>query len=355
MNRLSLNYFDIMVLDCLYKMNGERSGSAVFHLFKGKRSSQTIQDAGLFQTAKYFGIAPQCSRRDISASLTKLEQHSYLESLFETDTYKATASGTAALSRALTERPWPAHCHGAYYQQAARVLWKRLSLLVQVLSHKLQGSRQYIPVTKDYKTLHWVKRFLFRHTDHIEMANSLFAMLEAHLQKLDDKAAQIFVYSLTSHHRIGYTSRQLADALKEDEWYVYIMFWASVHYFIYSLPACEHSLLKDLLSDVHLENALTESTRKTWQMVKQGIPIQRIAEIRKLKTATIEDHIVEISLHEPAFVIDDYVTVEDQIKITEFSKRMQTNKIKQIRDGLEQQFSYFQIRLALTKQVQQYD
>ncbi len=187
------------------------------------------------------------------------------------------------------------------------------------------------------------------------MANSLFAMLEENLHKIDDKAAQIFVYSLTSHDRIGFTSRQLADTLKEDEWYVYVMFWASVHYFIHSLPECEHSLLKDLLSDVYLENALTESTRKTWQMVKQGIPIQRIAEIRKLKTATIEDHIVEISLHEPAFMIDDYVSAEDQLHIAAFAKRMRTNKIKQIRDGLEQQFSYFQIRLALTKQVQQYD
>ncbi|MEC0521713.1 helix-turn-helix domain-containing protein [Bacillus inaquosorum] len=352
---MSLNYFDIMVLDCLCKINGERSGSAVFHLFKGKRSSQTIQDAGLFQTAKYFGMAQQCSRSDISASLTKLEQHSYLEPMPETDTYKVTASGAAALSHALNERPWPAHCHGAYYQQAAGVLWKRLSLLVQVLSHKQRGSRQYIPVTNDYKTLHWVKKYLSRNTDHIKMANSLFAMLEEKLHKIDDKAAQIFVYSLTSHDRIGYTSRQLADKLKEDEWYVYVMFWASVHYFIHSLPECEHSLLKDLLSDVYLENALTESTRKTWQMVKQGIPIQRIAEIRKLKTATIEDHIVEISLHEPAFMIDDYVSAEDQLHIAAFAKRMRTNKIKQIRDGLEQQFSYFQIRLALTKQVQQYD
>ncbi|MEC2058852.1 YpbB family protein [Bacillus stercoris] len=352
---MSLNYFDIMVLDCLCKINGERSGSAVFHLFKGKRSSQTIQDAGLFQTAKYFGMAAQCSRNNISASLDKLEKHSYLAPLSETDTYKVTASGEGVLRHALSERPWPVHCHGAHYQQAASVLWKRLSLLVQVLSHKQKGSRRYIPVTKDYKTLHWVKKYLSRHTDHKEMARSLFAMLEAHLKKIEDKAAQIFVYSLTSHDRIGYTSRQLADTLKEDEWYVYIMFWASVHYFIHSLPECEDALLKDLLSDVHLDNALTESTRKTWQMVKQGFPIHRIAEIRKLKTATIEDHIVEISLHEPAFIINDYVSAEDQIQIAAFAKRMRTNKIKQIRDGLGQRFSYFQIRLALTKQVQQYE
>ncbi len=107
MDRLSLNYFDIMVLDCLCKINGERSGSAVFHLFKGKRSSQTIQDAGLFQTAKYFGMAQQCSRSDISASLTKLEQHSYLEPMPETDTYKVTASGEAKIEACSVNAPGP--------------------------------------------------------------------------------------------------------------------------------------------------------------------------------------------------------------------------------------------------------
>lgn len=104
---MSLNYFDIMVLDCLCKINGERSGSAVFHLFKGKRSSQTIQDAGLFQTAKYFGMAAKCSRSDISASLDKLEKHSYLAPMSESDTYKVTASGAAVLRHALSERPCP--------------------------------------------------------------------------------------------------------------------------------------------------------------------------------------------------------------------------------------------------------
>jgi uncharacterized protein YpbB len=54
-------------------------------------------------------------------------------------------------------------------------------------------------------------------------------------------------------------------------------------------------------------------------------------------------------------VIDEYISAEDQLQIAEFAKSMRTNKIKQIREGLEQRFSYFQIRLALAKQVKQYD
>lgn len=36
-DRLLLNYFDIMVFDCFFKINGEWLGSVVFYLFKGKR------------------------------------------------------------------------------------------------------------------------------------------------------------------------------------------------------------------------------------------------------------------------------------------------------------------------------
>ncbi|MCY7945938.1 hypothetical protein MOC03_06265, partial [Bacillus atrophaeus] len=98
---MSLNYFDIMVLDCLEKIDAERSQSAVFHLLKGKRSSQTIQDAGLFQIAKYFGMVPDCSRSDITASLKKLKQLAFVKAMNETDTYRVTAEGAQELKRAL--------------------------------------------------------------------------------------------------------------------------------------------------------------------------------------------------------------------------------------------------------------
>ncbi|MCY8098546.1 helix-turn-helix domain-containing protein, partial [Bacillus atrophaeus] len=67
------------------------------------------------------------------------------------------------------------------------------------------------------------------------------------------------------------------------------------------------------------------------------------------------DHIVEISLHQPSFFIEQYISKEEQQRIVEFAKNMQTNKMKRIREGLHQQFSYFQIRLALAKTVSQYE
>ncbi|MFB8735047.1 helix-turn-helix domain-containing protein [Bacillus sp. SL00103] len=47
-------------------------------------------------------------------------------------------------------------------------------------------------------------------------------------------------------------------------------------------------------------------------MSKKGFDIEQIAHIRSLKKATIEDHIVELSIHEPSFSIEPYVSIEEQ-------------------------------------------
>lgn len=355
MFRLAINYFDTVVLDCLDKIDGERTPSAVFHLLKGKKSSQTIQDAGLFQIAKYFGMASQCERGDIAASLHKLTENSYITAGKEEGTWKVTARGVQRLERAFAERPWPKHCHGANYQTPAGTLWRRLSLLIQVLSNKEHQCSQYIPVTNDVQTLRWVKWFMRKNRDAKELSIQMHDALFQLLQGVSERQALIFVYSLTSFNRIGKTNKQLALQLNEDEWYVSVQFWGAVHYVIQSLPQCAYPALRELLSDLQAESALTQSARKTFELLEKGFPIERIAAVRNLKTATIEDHIVEISLHQPAFFIEQYLSEEEQRMITAFAKQHQTNKIKRIREGMQMRFSYFQIRLALAKTVNQHD
>ncbi|QQD80532.1 helix-turn-helix domain-containing protein [Bacillus siamensis] len=352
---MAINYFDTVVLDCLDKIDGERTPSAVFHLLKGKKSSQTIQDAGLFQIAKYFGMASQCERGDIADSMHKLAGDSYITAGKEEGTCKVTARGVQKLERSFAERPWPKHCHGANYQTPAVTLWKRLSLLIQVLSNKERQCSQYIPVTNDVQALRWVKRFMRKNRDDKELSVQMHDALFQLLQGVSERQALIFVYSLTSFDRIGKTNKQLASQLNEDEWYVSVQFWGAVHYVIQSLPQCAHPALGELLSDLRAESALTQSARKTLELLEKGFPIERIAAVRNLKTATIEDHIVEISLHQPAFFIEQYISEEDQRMITAFAKQHQTNKIKRIREGMQMRFSYFQIRLALAKTVKQHD
>ncbi|WP_345807784.1 helix-turn-helix domain-containing protein [Bacillus pumilus] len=346
---MTLHYLDVMLMDSVYKLNGERSISAVYHLFKGKKSSQTIQDASLFELSRYFGCYPGFTRDQLNRSALKLEEKHYIRKTDET--LSITEAGQRMLHQHFSEKPMPAYFHGAKYHDKAKMLWMRLSLLVQVLSHHMAGSHQYVPIQRDVSVQSWTKSFLKQHQQKSKLSEELHHELEKLLMSLSDQEALIFVYSLTSNERIGRTYQQMAEWMKEDVWYVYLLFWNVLHYFIQSAQKGEAPILQQLVGDLEFKRVLTTSTHKTLELVQKGFDIEQIAHIRSLKKATIEDHIVELSIHEPSFSIDPYVSIKEQREILAVARELQTNKMKLIKEKLEHPFTYFQIRLALTRMV----
>ncbi|WP_366595924.1 helix-turn-helix domain-containing protein [Bacillus pumilus] len=346
---MTLHYLDVMLMDSVYKLNSERSISAVYHLFKGKKSSQTIQDASLFELSRYFGCYPGFTRDQLNRSALKLEEKHYIRKTDET--LSITEAGQQMLHQHFSEKPMPAYFHGAKYHDKAKMLWMRLSLLVQVLSHHMAGSHQYVPIQRDVSVQSWTKSFLKQHQQKSKLSEELHHELEKLLMNLSDQEALIFVYSLTSHERIGRTYQQMAEWMKEDVWYVYLLFWNVLHYFIQSAQKGEAPTLQKLVGDLEFKRVLTTSTHKTLELVQKGFDIEQIAHIRSLKKATIEDHIVELSIHEPSFSIDPYVSIKEQREILAVARELQTNKMKLIKEKLEHPFTYFQIRLALTRMV----
>ena len=143
----------------------------------------------------------------------------------------------------------------------------------------------------------------------------------------------------------------MAEWVKEDVWYVYLLFWNVLHYFIHSAQKGEAPIMQLIVGDLEFKRVLTTSTHRTLELVQKGYDIDQIAHIRSLKKATIEDHIVELSIHEPSFLIEPYVSVEEQQAIHDVASQLQTNKMKLIKENLEHPFTYFQIRLALTRMV----
>ncbi|MEH7733853.1 helix-turn-helix domain-containing protein [Bacillus pumilus] len=346
---MTLHYLDVMLMDSVYKLNDERSISAVYHLFKGKKSSQTIQDASLFELSRYFGCYPGFTRDQLNRSALKLEEKHYIRK--NDETLSITEAGQQMLHQHFSEKPMPAYFHGAKYHDKAKMLWMRLSLLVQVLSHHMAGSHQYVPIQRDVSVQSWTKSFLKQHQQKSKLSEELHHELEKLLMNLSDQEALIFVYSLTSHERIGRTYQQMAEWMKEDVWYVYLLFWNVLHYFIQAAQKGEAPTLQKLVGDLEFKRVLTTSTHKTLELVQKGFDIEQIAHIRSLKKATIEDHIVELSIHEPSFSIDPYVSIKEQREILAVARELQTNKMKLIKEKLEHPFTYFQIRLALTRMV----
>ena len=114
-----------------------------------------------------------------------------------------------------------------------------------------------------------------------------------------------------------------------------------------------YPLLSTLINDWQRgENPhLTQSTQTTLRYIQEGKNLGEIAEVRRLKVNTIEDHLVEIVLSDKSFPIADYVSISRMRgKLQTAIKELDTKKLKAIKQMVDnKQISFFQIRLVLAK------
>lgn len=346
---MKLDYFHTVLLICINQLNGERTASAIYHLLKGKKSSQTIQDGKLFNLSHLFGLFPKLSRKQTDTAWEILNQKELIDMLPGNLCF-ITPKGKEVLMKNLKETPIPSSLNGWKYGDLSRVFWRRLSILVQVVSNLSYGRKGYLPITKNHEDLQWVKEFL-RQTSvsKEELATKLYDELKQVLQLHSAKEATIFVQRLTSSMKIGLTFEQIAYKHDEDPIYTYLLFWNVIHTILQLLQHSQESrfdILNQIIMDKANTDALTTSTKVTRAYVLQGKTISEIASIRNLKQSTIEDHIVELTLHDPLYSPAFFLQDNDFRKIMEAIDKLQTHQLKKVKEYLNHKYSYFQIRLA---------
>lgn len=345
---MKLSYFHIVLLYCVKQFNGERSASAIYHLLKGKKSSQTIQDGKLFNVSHMFSIFPRLSRVQINAAWHDMLQEGIIVRIPENQLI-ITEKGILELETSLKERPFPVYIHGWNYGDIGRLFWRRLSLLVQVVSNAAYERKDYLPVTKNQDDLDWVKIFLRKtKISKTELNKNLYMEILQVLQEQPDRGAVIFVQKLTSSNKIGLTFEQIAAKEKEDSHYIYLLFWGIIHSFIelQQLKGDKFPLLNEIIKDKFQGEFLTSSSKKTKHYLLQGKSIAEISNIRRLKESTIEDHIVEITLHDKHFQPWKFLSETDYLVIKKTIAKLNTHQLKMVREALDRNFSYFQIRLV---------
>ncbi|WP_299088282.1 helix-turn-helix domain-containing protein [uncultured Metabacillus sp.] len=340
-------YFHLVLLYCIKQFNGERSLSAIYHLLNGKKSSQTIQDGKLFNLSHMFSLFPRLSRQYLNEACEELLQEDLLE-LLPNQHYFVTDKGKFMLNERLAKRPLPAKLNGWEYGDLGRIFWRRLSLLVQVLSNFVYERKQYLPLTKNQEDLLWVKSFLNQiPISKSDLAEELYKEIKDFLLLQTTNRAAIFTQRLTSSQTIGLTFEQIARKHNEDPTFVYLLFWDVIHSMVdFQKTEKQDSIFYAIIKDKRQNNSLTSSSAKTRAYLLQGITLQDIAAIRKLKISTIEDHIVEITLHDQSFIPSAFLSTEDFEEISEAIKSLHTHQLKKIKEYLNHKYSYFQIRLA---------
>lgn len=332
------------------QLEKDRSITSVYYILKGKPSIQTIQDAHLFHLDNYFAVYRTLRKQQFMDMVNWLEKKDYVQK--RCSDFTITKKG-----HYFVEQHEPIlqtyNMEGYRFKQIEVSFYKRLLLLVQVWTNAEQNNFTYIPIIEDKKIEDWVKHVYQKNKFKINTyLHSLFNELSAIFSTFHTESAiEIWVQQLTGYQRIGKTIYQLAQEyglLAED---IYLMTTSVNHFLlneIQKLPS-SYPLLSFIATNHHSDVLLTASAQITYQMINQNYTLEEIAARRKLKLNTIYDHIVEVSLNDPEFMIDPYVEPTVQEEIYDVLQQVDSYKLKTIKDRVSHHISYFEIRLVLSK------
>jgi uncharacterized protein YpbB len=343
-----MNHMEMIILYCLQKLKGERTIYSVYHLLKGKRSSQTIQDAHLFKLTNLFQVYGFMDRKDVEATVAAAYEKGWVSPLSEQH-YVITERGGKDLDRYLEANPLPVYLNGWKNHQLSDVFWERLSLLVQVVSNLIFQEHGYVPIQKNKESHLWLKTFLKNHRlGRNELGEQLYNELTDCFEQDKHINPNLLVVRLTGYNRIGMTSLQAAELLGLEFSRYHFEFQNVLHFLIRAVESERESfrILSSLTGDVVHSVALTQSTQKTYELFKRGHTIRQISKLRRLKTSTIEDHIVEIALNVKDFSINPFVGDALQLEIVEAAESSASKQLRFIRERIADA-SYFEIRLVL--------
>jgi uncharacterized protein YpbB len=341
-------YLSSLILSCLQKINGERTTYSIYHLLKGKKSSQTISDAHLFNMTNLFQTYPQISRNYFDKIIRGHINKNYVQ-IVDVDKVTITTKGMEHLEKVASQMPIPRVLNGWRYHTIQEDFWKRLSLFIQVCSNLINYDSSYIPVYHDNKTSDWVKDILLKlNKNREELSEELLREVISCLNNTEEIMPEVIVWRLTGHKQIGLTSVQVAELFKMDLFYFHLHFLNVIHFMIDRIASNrnQYPILQHFLFDYEKPIILTNSSLVTYRYLKLGYTIEEIASIRNLKTSTIEDHIVEIVLNDHSFPLEPFVPFQVESMIREAIQKLNSKQLKMIRQELEGNISYFQIRLV---------
>ncbi|WP_176757385.1 helix-turn-helix domain-containing protein [Salimicrobium halophilum] len=312
---------------------------------RGKKSSQTFQDAKVYGIDQYYGVYPGLRREMITRVLHRLEEEKAIERVDES---RVTITGVGR--QELSDSDFSLYFSGMEYSEAVNQFQDRLLLWVQVLSNAAHRQDHYFPVVEKTPVQQWVKTFYNREKRHLQSdAAALFRELNLTLQPFTDMEKNLFVRRFTGGDGTGWTYDQLAETgdIEPIDVPLYIK---NMHYYLFFTAAEDRTLhLHKLTGDLVKKETLTASSKKSIQLFDQYQSIEDVAAVRGLKTSTIEDHLVEAVLVDPGRPVDAFISDSGFEEIRQVVRKTGTKRLKIIHDQLNGGYSYFQLRIVLAK------
>lgn len=318
--------------------------AASFHLLRGKRSGQTLQDVKYYGVKRFFGLLPKLPAGQFEKAVEVLKQDGLVMSSSES------LISLSAKGREAANRLPDFHFNGMDYQGREMIFFGRLSLTVQTLSHFRAGQPSFLPVQKDWDIQHHVRRFLAKSTiQDPAFAGRLKDELEQVLRRsgMDDRQKDIFIHRFAGYRLSGWTWDQLGERFQLDPFDVHLLFIEGLHRILRVIESSSDlPLLHFMAENVKVTSYLTDSSRETKRMFESGMKMEEIAAARRLKMSTIEDHFVEMAINDPSFPLVQFVPEGAVDEVIGKAKELGTKRLRPLKTEFDS-LTYFQLRLIL--------
>lgn len=337
---------DKLILTIAATLHEQRSYSSIFHIIKGKKSSQTIQDVHLFSLTNYFSILPKLSKEQFMERLHALKDFGYIT--MESELINVTSIGMDLIHRSPSSFPF---LKGWTFHKVTKERWEKLNLLIQVVSNALAQNKSYIPIVQEEKVQKELKLFLAHHLSNQplkELAETLYEECSMVFKEMKTDPSML-IKKLSGAKTSGQAMYQLADACSVTELDMQLIWLHAWHEWMTIYEKLQPMLLYKLLQKTNNVSLYTGSTQQTKKLLDMAYSLEDVATIRGLKKSTIEDHVIELALMDPSFNISSLLNKDEERKINDAIDTLQVHRLKPIKEFVGDAISYFQIRLSIAR------
>lgn len=337
-----------IILMSMAQIKNNRTVTAVYYLLAGKRSIQTVQDAHLYQIDQFYGVIPSLKKDEFDHVIKQLTEREMIKEE-EENIFILTSLGNAWLEEHLAQLSVH-YFNGKKYNENDRIFYERLILMIQVLTNSKMKHSTYIPVIDQSSIKNWVikayQKFKFNVDDSLR---HIYEEIKRLLAVFSNDEANLFVNRLTGYKAYGMSLNQLADQFNMNPKDVQLRLTGMIHHMLELIinHKQDYKTLFLFIKDLSMTGFISQSASKTKDVLNKGYDLKTISRLRKLKMNTIYDHIVEIALADSSLSIDSYVTQAEQNEILKAYKQTNSTKLKIIKNNINENISYFQIRLVL--------
>ncbi|MFD2045893.1 helix-turn-helix domain-containing protein [Ornithinibacillus salinisoli] len=345
-------YIEFFILKSGLHLQGERTISGIYHLLKGKKSIQSIHDARMFQIEKVYGLYPNLHKEFFDKKVKELNKNELIS--FETNSeeiFRLTNAGKQWLNQHDNIIPY-SYFNGLKYSSISPIFYERLLLLIQTLTNSNKKNFSFIPIVDKVAVTSWVKNY-YRKTkrDNQTLLHHLYHDISSILQQIKPTEAAIFVDRLTGYKYYGMSIDQLANKYSLEPEDIRLLLVGIIHQMLQRIDNNKdnYRILPLLLTDLSGNHLITNTAKRTKQLLDRNYSIDHIARIRGLKENTIQDHIVEIALYDTDFPIYNYVDKKVEKEIVAAITQLKSFKLREIKHAVHENISYFQIRLVLSQ------